>query len=106
MNERNLMKFLQAAAVGSVAASVLVAMLTIVGEEWAPLKDWLKSTFTHHWLGKGALSIVTFSVVTLWQWDACSGLKAVTVMWYAIIVALLSAVIMMGYFILHSFQLV
>jgi len=106
MNNKTLMRFLQAAAIGSIVASILIAILTIVGEEWAPLKDWLKNTFTHHWLGKGALAIVAFSLVTLWQGYVCSGEKTVQAIWYAVIAALLSAVAMTGFFILHTFQLV
>lgn len=106
MRNKTLMKFLQAAAVGSMVASVLIAALTIVGEEWAPLKDWLKNTFTHHWLGKSVLSIVAFSLVTLWQGHVCSGEKATQAMWYAVVAALLSAAAMIGFFILHAFQLI
>jgi hypothetical protein len=100
------MKFLQAAAVGSIVASLLIVTLTIVGEEWAPLKDWLKNAFTHHWLGKGALSIAVFSIVTLWQGYVCTGEKATQAVWYAVIVALLSAATMTGFFILHTLQIV
>jgi len=46
------------------------------------------------------------SLVTLWQGYVCSGEKATQAMWYAVIAALISAVAMTGFFILHTFQLV
>jgi len=53
----------KAAAEATAVVAVLVATLTIVGEIWHPLKDTLKLVFTHHWLGKGALSIALFAGV-------------------------------------------
>ena len=100
------MRFLQAAAVGSIFSSLLFSLLTIVGEEWAPLKDWLKNTFTHHWLGKGALAIAAFSIITLWQEYVCSGERAAQMIWYAVASALLSTVALIGFFVLHTLHLV
>lgn len=106
MGQKKLMKFLQAAAIGSVVASLFVAVVTIVGEEFPPLKNWLKNTFTHHWLGKSALSIAIFIFVTLWQERVCSGDKVVQAVWWALVAAVVSAVALTGFFILHSLQLV
>lgn len=47
------------------AAIITILSITIIvigGELYAPLKDWLKHTFTHHWLGKSILSFAIFAV--------------------------------------------
>lgn len=41
---------------GGIFAVALVTVLTVVGDLYSPLKDWLKATFYHHWIGKGVLS--------------------------------------------------
>lgn len=50
---------LQAATV----AVVLVAVLTVAADLVPALKDWLKSTFSHHWIGKGVLALIAFVLV-------------------------------------------
>lgn len=42
-----------------------IAGITISAELFTPIKDWLKTTFSHHWLGKGALSLLLFSAITI-----------------------------------------
>lgn len=49
--------------VGASAAVLVVTALTIVGELAPPLKDFLKATFSHHWIGKGAVGALVFVVV-------------------------------------------
>lgn len=49
----------------SVLAVVFVTVITISGETYAPLKNWLASTFTHHWLGKSVLTAGVFVIVTI-----------------------------------------
>lgn len=58
-------KNVYAAAVAAVAATAFVTVITIVADLQLPLKDWLKATFTHHWIGKGVLAAVVFVVVWL-----------------------------------------
>jgi len=43
---------------GGIISIALVTILTVVGDLYSPLKDWLKVTFSHHWIGKGVLSTV------------------------------------------------
>lgn len=44
---------------------IFVTTVTIGGEVYAPLKNWLTSTFTHHWLGKSVLTAVLFFGITV-----------------------------------------
>lgn len=39
---------------------VVVTALTVAAEVSAPLKDWLKRLFFHHWVGKGVIALVVF----------------------------------------------
>lgn len=53
---------------GSIAATVAITWIsasTVIGEMYAPLKDALKESFTHHWIGKGVIAVVLFIVVFL-----------------------------------------
>ena len=63
MKKQIKLKDVKAAAEATAAVAILVAVLTIMGELWHPLKDTLKAVFTHHWLGKGFLSILMFAIV-------------------------------------------
>lgn len=53
------------AAAGLIVAGLLVVALTVGGELYAPLKNWLKATFYHHWVGKGALASLAFVLFTI-----------------------------------------
>ncbi len=48
---------------GAISAVVFVTAATIVGEFVPVFKNWLKTMFTHHWIGKGVLAVVVFWVV-------------------------------------------
>lgn len=47
---------------GATIAVVFLVFLTILAELQVPLKDWLKTTFSHHWIGKGVLTAALFIV--------------------------------------------
>ncbi len=55
----------RASAYAATASIAFVTVITILGEVQAPVKDWLKRSFTHHWLGKTWLSIIIFVVLFL-----------------------------------------
>ena|SRR3989338_8820211 len=53
---------------GTAASSILLAVMVIAGELYIPLKDLLKSLFSHHWVGKLAIiSAVFFAVSFLYK---------------------------------------
>lgn len=54
------LKTLEAFSISAMSSIILVVTLTIVGELYSPLKNWLKVTFYHHWIGKGVLSVLLF----------------------------------------------
>lgn len=92
---------------GVIATSIGLAALIIAAEKYAPLKDWLKATFTHHWLGKGALAIVLFLAVTfLFVLIRPSVRKMTWLITIEAIVVALSGVAIGGFFLLHALHLI
>ncbi|OGZ04207.1 MAG: hypothetical protein A2648_01335 [Candidatus Lloydbacteria bacterium RIFCSPHIGHO2_01_FULL_41_20] len=61
----NRFKTISSISIGAIVAVFVVSVLVIGGEFYAPLKDWLKATFTHHWLGKSAISVMSFILFSL-----------------------------------------
>ncbi|MEK7568002.1 MAG: hypothetical protein AAB513_03735 [Patescibacteria group bacterium] len=102
-NNEKLLGKVRAVAEGVVWASILVAVLTIGGELYAPLKDSLKSIFTHHWLGKSALAIIIFVLVFLVRFSAKADMEKVRrALILATWCAVFSAVAMTTLFIAHT----
>lgn len=69
--------------------AVFIAAITIFGELYAPLKDWLKTAFSHHWIGKGVLSAALFvvlSIIFLFKTRSDNSLlrSAKTAFWFSI----------------------
>ncbi len=59
MKEINIKK-IQSFSIGAIVAIFFVVTVTILAELYAPLKDFLKNMFYHHWIGKGVLAIAVF----------------------------------------------
>lgn len=101
------LRFTRAASLGSVASSITVALLTIGGEEWAPLKDMLKNVFSHHWLGKSALALLTFvAAFVIFARTPADVKSASTALWAAVGAALASSAAMAIFFALHAWGLI
>ena len=50
---------------GTIVNVVLISLMTIVAELNPGFKNWLAATFSHHWLGKGAISVIVFVIIML-----------------------------------------
>lgn len=93
----------------SLSASLTMVGLTVVtilAELQAPLKAWLTSTFTHHWLGKSILALAFFLVA----WIICLVLPAkreeMHIPKYLNLLtgtSLLCALLLVGFFIWHAY---
>ena len=46
---------------------IFITALTIVAELHVPTKDWLQTTFTHHWIGKSILALVLFGLLSAFR---------------------------------------
>lgn len=51
--------------IATIVSIIYIPLITIVAELYAPLKDFLKNIFWHHWLGKSAILVILFIAVTL-----------------------------------------
>jgi len=60
-----LSSWVRAVAIATIATGLMLALLIVAAEESPALKNWLKATFYHHWLGKGALALALFALVSV-----------------------------------------
>lgn len=91
-------------SLGAIVAIVTVTVITIVGELYAPFKDWLKSVFTHHWLGKSALAVMVFVLVSFISYPLVSDEEKPTERFLRTLfyVALFSTLVLVIFFYLHG----
>ena len=59
---------LSAIIVSAILTIAAIVFLTIFGELNPVFKAWLTNTFSHHWIGKGILSLAIFGVVGFFGW--------------------------------------
>lgn len=91
----------------AAATAAALAVLIIAAEKYAPLKDWLKATFSHHWLGKGALAILFFIAVTIFvALLGPSKEKLARLIVIETVIIALSAIAICGFFLLHALHLI
>ena len=107
MIDSKLTKWVRSTAIATIATSLMLAVLIVVAEEVPALKDWLKATFYHHWLGKGALAIslfiVTSLVLTLIKRDKP---KLSTIILVEAVAVMLAVLIIALFFLLHTLKIV
>ncbi len=56
---------LQALIFGAIITIIFLTLIIITADLYSPLKDFLKNTFYHHWIGKGILGIIVFLISSL-----------------------------------------
>jgi hypothetical protein len=95
-----------ATAFGASAVAVLVVLLTIVGEEYAPVKNWLKATFSHHWLGKSYLAVLLFVATSVVIYPLSGSWSVQRALWGTFFINLVGASVICIYFLLHTLHLV
>ena len=106
MTPSPLAALVRSVAIAATVTALMLAALIIGAEEIPALKDWLKETFYHHWLGKGALALGAFTVVsiTLRLRSGVSRLSTVVaVETYAVVLAVCAIA---GFFLLHALKIV
>lgn len=106
MTNLPLAAWVRAVAIAAMATSLMLAALIIGAEEIPALKNWLKATFSHHWLGKGALALMAFAVLSaLLRLKSPLYSLSALIKAEAIIIVLAVASIA-GFFLLHVLTLV
>lgn len=98
-------QYIYAFAISAGLAIITVAVLTIVGELYKPLKDWLAETFTHHWIGKGVISFIGFYIVgyILSFFVSDNRDKVAGILFGLFWVSLLSALAILGFYFYEAF---
>ncbi len=54
---------IEAVYMATIITILLIVSMTVIGELYSPFKDFLEERFTHHWIGKGAISTAAFVLV-------------------------------------------
>ena len=54
------LKLTESIILSSIAVAIFIPIITITAELAAPLKEWLKNTFYHHWVGKSLIAVIVF----------------------------------------------
>lgn len=57
-------KIVRATTHAAALAVAFITGVTVTADLYLPLKDWLKLTFSHHWIGKGILAGALFVVMS------------------------------------------
>lgn len=72
---------------GAAASAWLLAVLVIAAELAEPFKNFLKSTFSHHWVGKGAIITLAFLIfgVLLKDKNSIGNIQDDKLAWYSMI---------------------
>lgn len=97
----SLSRWTRSAALGASAAIVWIVAVTVLADLFPGLKNWLKETFAHHWLGKGYLAAAVFFLVFLIAPRPVESVDAKTdaairlVSW----LALIGSVVLMAFFL-------
>lgn len=98
--------WVRSVAIASTVTFLMLAVL-IVGAEKAPdLKNWLKVTFYHHWLGKGALALILFTAISLLARFKSDTANVSRYIFLEACVLALSVCVIAGFFLLHTFGLI
>jgi|SRR3989344_1977175 len=102
----NKIKFALSATYASILSIVVAVFLTITAELSTPFKDILKSLSGHHWRTKSYLVLITFIlgafvflILTLRSNPSEKTIRLATIA--TTIVALLGAIVITGFYILH-----
>lgn len=96
-------KLLHSAICAAAVTAVFIAAITVSAEFSPSLKDWLKTVFSHHWLGKSALSIALFIAVTFFGYflplktDTDTMRKRILLLFWVSLASALTIIIFFGY---------
>jgi hypothetical protein len=92
--------------VSYLVASIFNALLIIAKETYAPLKDWMKSLFGHHWTTHGIFVIVLFVVLgyLFSKTNLVRKVDADNTSGMVIAGTLLGGLIIVGFFFKHLFE--
>ena len=65
MNDTKAFRLITSTAISAAITALFIVGITIGAEIIPSLKSWIATTFYHHWVGKGILSVILFVVVAV-----------------------------------------
>ncbi len=84
---------------GATVSSVLLTVLVLCAELIPAFKNALASVFGHHWVGKLAIVLATFVIISfVWKSETVFGKESGKVAWYSI---LGSIAVMLLFYTIH-----
>lgn len=96
--------FIKSSLISATAATVIIVVLTVYADLEPSLKSWLASTFIHHWIGKGVLSIAGFLVsLVIFSFIRLKFLSLSSLMWFLVVAANASVGIITLFFLYEAF---
>ena len=101
-----LSSWVRSTAIASIATALMLALLIVVAEESPALKNWLKATFYHHWLGKGALALGLFALLSVALSLQRSTARLSSIIFFEAVAVVVSVSVIAGFFLLHLLKLV
>ncbi|MEK7493924.1 MAG: hypothetical protein AAB630_02070 [Patescibacteria group bacterium] len=102
-------KLTRAALCAAAFSVTFITGITVTADLYLPLKNWLKLMFSHHWIGKGVLAGVVFTVIAIifsFMPTPIDELKARTLSrsaWKLTIISCIGALVIVMFFIYEAF---
>jgi len=126
MTYARLAPWARSVAIAATVTSLMLAVLIIFSEESPALTAWLKATFYHHWLGKGALALILFTVTAValrlvkrdiphghfhfsnaeYREEKLVAPRLSTIIMVEAIAVILSVGVIVGFFLLHGLKMI
>ena len=95
---------LSAIIVSAILTISVIVFLTIFGELNPVFKAWLTKTFSHHWIGKSAISILVFLIfVPVFYVLRLNKISIIFLIWLLVAVANLSFGALLAFFFLETY---
>ena len=98
-------KILHSFVISAVITVIFIVVVTIAAELTPPLKDFLKTVFYHHWIGKGIVSLGIFAIIGVLCLIFPLGKKDYWIsfwIWMLAIAALIGSLAITGFFIYEA----
>ena len=102
MEKKNI--FVKAVVLSSTLTLTAIVFLTIFAELNPSVKNWLAGNFSHHWIGKSAISILVFLVfIPVFYVLKLEKISTVSLIWLLVVVANLSFGILLAFFFFETY---
>ncbi|NWG09108.1 MAG: hypothetical protein HXX80_02145 [Nitrososphaerales archaeon] len=93
-------RLLSALTIGLAAGVLFTSLLVVVKETTPSVMQWLKTTFSHHWVGHGVLTLLVFALATIITYTFAKwGIGPQRSLWVVTSVTVVGVLIVLGFFI-------